>query len=87
MKISVCRWLSSNPKNFAVGRTNVKLGKHYVANCKLAKPTDRQIHKATALANMKLVAICELQHCTVTLVPYMGPDQSLQLVAFLIADE
>lgn len=73
--------------NSYVGRAQVKLGKHYVANCRLKSPTEEAVQKATALALKKLVLICELQHCTVTLVPHLAADHSLRLVAFLIADE
>ena len=40
------------------------------------------------LANSKLVAVCQLQHCKLTLVPYLeGRSGKLCLMGFLIADD
>ena len=72
---------------WTAGRANVKLGKHYVTQCRLGALTERQQQKVAALAAMKLVAICELQHCTLTLVPFTDTHQELRIVGFMIADE
>ncbi|KAK9805568.1 hypothetical protein WJX72_005675 [[Myrmecia] bisecta] len=68
-------------------RNNVKLGKHYVMRCNLGFMTDKQLHKLTMLANVKLVAVCHLQHCTLTLVPDIHPKNGLRVVGFLLADD
>ena len=40
------------------------------------------------LANSKLVAVCQLQHCKLTLVPYLeARSGKLCLMGFLIADD
>lgn len=40
------------------------------------------------LANSKLVAVCQLQHCKLTLVPYLEARSGrLRLMGFLIADD
>ena len=40
------------------------------------------------LANSKLVAVCQLQHCKLTLVPYLeARSGQLRLMGFLIADD
>lgn len=65
----------------------MKLGRHFVAQCRLEDLEERQRQKVTALAIMKLVAICELQHCTLTLVPFTDSKQCLRIVGFLIADD
>lgn len=65
----------------------MKLGKHFVAQCRLEDLEDKQRQKVTKLAQMKLVAICELQHCTLTLVPFTDTKQGLRIVGFMIADD
>lgn len=65
----------------------MKLGKHYVTQCRLGGLSERQSQKVLALASMKLVAICELQHCSLTLVPFKDRHQELRMVGFMIADE
>jgi len=40
------------------------------------------------LANSKLVAVCQLQHCKLTLVPYIeARSGQLRIMGFLIADD
>jgi hypothetical protein len=68
-------------------RNNVKLGKHTVSQCRLESPSERQHQKLLTLASMKLVAICELQHCTFTLVPFTDSKGDLRMVGFMIAEE
>ena len=65
----------------------MKLGKHVVAQCSLGDLEERQSQKVKALAVMRLVAICELQHCTLTLVPFTDSQQGLRIVGFMIADD
>ena len=69
------------------GRANVRLGKHYVTQCRLENLEEKQMQKVVALASMKLVAICELQHCTFTLVPFTDSKGDLRMVGFMIAEE
>ncbi len=43
---------------------------------------------AQLLANSKLVAVCQLQHCKLTLVPYIeARTGQLRIMGFLIADD
>lgn len=69
------------------GRANVRLGKHYVTQVRLENLEEKQMQKVVTLASMKLVAICELQHCTLTLVPFSNTSQGLRMVGFMIADD
>lgn len=40
------------------------------------------------LANAKLVAVCQLQHCQLTLVPYLEAGSSaLRMIGFLTGDD
>ena len=73
--------------NALAGRSNVKLGKHTVSQCRLHGLSERQRQKLLTLAQMKLVAICELQHCTFTLVPFTDSKSDLRMVGFMIAEE
>ena len=65
----------------------MKLGKHFVAQCSLSTLDSKQRQKVTTLAVMRLVAICELQHCTLTLVPFTDSQHGLRMVGFMIADD
>lgn len=65
------------------------LGKHAVRleHYKKLKLT-RKCSLVQLLANSKLVAVCQLQHCKLTLVPYLeARSGQLRLMGFLIADD
>jgi hypothetical protein len=85
------RYLEQFPPTLFVSelanRATVQLGRHYVMRCRLEFLTDKQVQKLHMLAQMKLVAICRLQHCTVTLVPYTDIKQSLQVIGFMLTDD
>ena len=49
--------------------------------------SDRQLHKLHMLAHLKLVAICHLQHVTITLVPYHNSQNGFKVVGFMLADD
>jgi len=58
----------------AAGRANVRLGKHYVTQCRLENLEEKQMQKVVALASMKLV-------------PFSDARQGLRMVGFMIADD
>lgn len=66
---------------------DVKLGRHFVMRCRLDFLTEKQLGKLQMLAQGKVVAICRLQHCTVTLVPYWDKDRALRVVGFMLAHD
>ena len=66
---------------------DVKLGRHFVMRCRLDFLTEKQLGKLQMLAQGKVVAICKLQHSTVTLVPYYDKHRTLRVVGFMLADE
>ncbi len=66
---------------------DVKLGRHFVMRCRLDFLTEKQLGKLQMLAQGKVVAICRLQHCTVTLVPYYDKHRALRVVGFMLSDE
>ena len=66
---------------------DVKLGRHFVMRCRLDFLTEKQLGKLQMLAQGKVVAICRLQHCTVTLVPYYDKHRTLRVVGFMLSDE
>lgn len=66
---------------------DVKLGRHYVMRCRLDFLTEKQLGKLQMLAQGKVVAICRLQHCTVTLVPYYDKHRALRVVGFMLSDD
>ncbi|BDA49954.1 hypothetical protein COCOBI_15-0820 [Coccomyxa sp. Obi] len=71
-----------------VARGAVQMNKHYIVQCRLGFLTDRQLTKLQLLANSKLVAVCQLQHCKLTLVPYIeARTGQLRIMGFLIADD
>ncbi|EIE23009.1 hypothetical protein COCSUDRAFT_63396 [Coccomyxa subellipsoidea C-169] len=71
-----------------VARGAVQMSKHYIVQCRLGFLTDRQLTKLQLLANSKLVAVCQLQHCKLTLVPYIeARSGQLRIMGFLIADD
>jgi hypothetical protein len=48
----------------------------------------RQLPHAQVLANAKLVAVCQLQHCQLTLVPYLEAGSgALRMIGFLTTDD
>lgn len=48
----------------------------------------RQRPHAQVLANAKLVAVCQLQHCQLTLVPYLEAGSgALRMIGFLTTDD
>ena len=66
---------------------DVKLGRHFVMRCRLDFLTEKQLGKLQMLAQGKIVALCRLQHCTVTLVPYYDKNRALRVVGFMLSDE
>ena len=66
---------------------DVKLGRHFVMRCRLDFLTEKQLGKLQMLAQGKIVAICRLQHCTVTLVPYYDKNRTLRVVGFMLSDD
>lgn len=66
---------------------DVKLGRHFVMRCRLDFLTEKQLGKLQMLAQGKVVAICRLQHCTVTLVPYWDKNRALRVVGFMLAHD
>ena len=66
---------------------DVKLGRHFVMRCRLDFLTEKQLGKLQMLAQGKIVALCRLQHCTVTLVPYYDKNRTLRVVGFMLSDE
>lgn len=58
-----------------------------MTQCRMEELSERQHHKVLTLANMKLVAVCELQQCTLTLAPFTDRHQGLRMVGFMISDE
>lgn len=66
---------------------DVKLGRHFVMRCRLDFLTEKQLGKLQMLAQGKIVALCRLQHCTVTLVPYYDKHRTLRVVGFMLSDD
>ena len=66
---------------------DVRLGRHFVMRCRLDFLTEKQLGKLQMLAQGKIVALCRLQHCTVTLVPYYDKNRTLRVVGFMLSDE
>lgn len=66
---------------------DVKLGRHFVMRCRLDFLTEKQLGKLQMLAQGKIVALCRLQHCTVTLVPYYDKNRTLRVVGFMLSDK
>lgn len=66
---------------------DVKLGRHFVMRCRLDFLTEKQLGKLQMLAQGKVVAICRLQHCTITLVPYWDKTRALRVVGFMLAHD
>ena len=66
---------------------DVRLGRHFVMRCRLDFLTGKQLGKLQMLAQGKVVAICKLQHSTVTLVPYYDKHRTLRVVGFMLSDE
>ncbi|KAK9833264.1 hypothetical protein WJX81_000910 [Elliptochloris bilobata] len=69
-------------------RGAVRMAHHRLVQCRMGQLSERQTQKLQVLASAKLVAVCRLQHCQLTLVPYLeAVSGTLRMIGFLTGDD
>lgn len=71
-----------------VQRNSLAIGsEHTVIRCRLDFLTNRQLRKLRTLAELRLAAVSSLQHCAITLVPYLDAQRGLRIIGFVKVDK
>lgn len=71
-----------------VQRSSLAIGsEHTVIRCRLDFLTNRQLRKLRTLAELRLAAVSQLQHCAITLVPYLDAQRGLRIIGFVKVDQ